>query len=410
MKTVIMAGGKGTRVSEIAKDIPKPMIPIAGKPVLEHQLEVLKKQGISQVTIVVGYLGEKIIDYFQNGVRWGIEIRYIIEEAPLGNAGALSYLRECGEDVLLINGDIVFDIDISFFYRYHAKKEAGITLLTHPNSHPYDSTLIVADESGKVIRNIKKEEEREDYKNRINAGMYIISPSVLKKLPSVAAVLDMDKDIVQSEIANEIVYAYDTTEYIKDMGTPERYRQVESDLKKGLVQKKNRINKQKAIFLDRDGTINKHKKYINKKEQMELLPEAAETIRMINQSEYLAIIVTNQPVIARGECTWEELNAIHNRLDRLLGEQGAYVDDIYICPHHPDKGFEGEVPEYKIDCECRKPKPGLLYRAAKEHNIDLTTSYMIGDTIRDFQAGEQAGCKSILVPEGLKVDIIRGIL
>jgi D-glycero-D-manno-heptose 1,7-bisphosphate phosphatase len=108
-------------------------------------------------------------------------------------------------------------------------------------------------------------------------------------------------------------------------------------------------------------------------------------------------VITNQPVIARGECGWQELNAINNKVEMLLGEKGAYLDDIFVCPHHPDKGFAGEQLEYKIDCECRKPKPGLLFKAAQKYNIDLDQSYMVGDHLRDYNAGTMAGCKSVIL-------------
>jgi D-glycero-D-manno-heptose 1,7-bisphosphate phosphatase len=189
------------------------------------------------------------------------------------------------------------------------------------------------------------------------------------------------------------MFCYDSPEYVKDMGTPDRFHQVEADYKSGVVQAKNLHNKQKAIFLDRDGTINKYVGFLRNIDNFELIEGAAEAIKLINQSGYLAIVVTNQPVIARGEVTWEQLNEIHRKMETLLGKEGAYVDGLYICPHHPDKGFAGERPEYKIVCDCRKPKPGLLLRAAKDFNIDLSKSYMIGDDDRDVEAGINANCK-----------------
>ena len=145
-------------------------------------------------------------------------------------------------------------------------------------------------------------------------------------------------------------------------------------------------------------------------DDFELIEGVAEAIKLINQSGYLAIVVTNQPVIARGEVTWEELNEIHKKMATLLGKEGAYVDGIYICPHHPDKGFEGERPEYKIDCDCRKPKPGLLLQAAKDFNIDLYESYMIGDSHRDVEAGENAGVKkSIKVEENIENSLLEKV-
>lgn len=183
------------------------------------------------------------------------------------------------------------------------------------------------------------------------------------------------------------------TEYVKDMGTPERFHQVEEDYKNGVVQAKNLHNKQKVIFLDRDGTLNKYVGFLRNIDDFELIDGASEAIKQINQSGYLAIVVTNQPVIARGEVSWDELHEIHKKMETLLGKDGAYIDGLYICPHHPDKGFEGERPEYKFDCDCRKPKPGLLLQAAKEFNIDLSQSYMIGDSNRDVEAGQNAGCR-----------------
>jgi len=130
---------------------------------------------------------------------------------------------------------------------------------------------------------------------------------------------------------------------------------------------------------------------LTKPEQFELLPGVAEAIKMINKSGYLAIVITNQPVIARGDCTWENLQQIHDKMETELGKEGAFLDAIYICPHHKDKGFEGERPEYKYDCECRKPKPGLLLQAANDFNIDLAESIMIGDSDSDKQAGNNSG-------------------
>ena len=174
---------------------------------------------------------------------------------------------------------------------------------------------------------------------------------------------------------------------------------VEENFYSGIITARNLQKPQRAIFLDRDGTINKYLGFITKSEQIELIDGVAEAIKMINQSRYLAIVVTNQPVIARGECTFDEMKKIHNRLEMLLGEKGAYLDDIIFCPHHPNKGFSGEIVELKIDCDCRKPKPGMILKMAEKYNINLSASYMVGDDIRDVEAGISAGCKSIYIGE-----------
>jgi D,D-heptose 1,7-bisphosphate phosphatase len=208
---------------------------------------------------------------------------------------------------------------------------------------------------------------------------------------------DLDRDILKKLLLVCGFYVYKTPEYIKDMGTPDRYKQVSVDIENGLVKKRNLSLPQKAVFLDRDGTINKSNGFINNPDQFELLDGVAEAIRGINQSGFLAIVITNQPVIARGEASLEDLQLIHNKMEAELGKHGAFIDDIFFCPHHPDKGFPGEKIEFKIECECRKPKPGLILQAAGKYNIDLTRSFMVGDSMADVQAGNLAGCKSVLL-------------
>lgn len=393
MQAVIMAGGKGTRIASVAKDIPKPMIQICGKPILQYQIECLKKQGIANIILIIGHLGSVIEEYFGDGSNFDVHIIYIKEDEPLGTAGALYYLKDImTDDFLLINGDIIFDVDFERFMNYHKEKGGYATIFTHPNSHPYDSGLVITDHDGFVTKWLHKEDERVFYKNRVNAGIHILSPKVLEMFQKPQK-KDLDRDVLKILIPKHKLVAYDSPEYVKDMGTPERYQMVAKDVESGLVHAKNLKNKQKAVFLDRDGTINIYKGFINKAEEFELIPGIAEIIKKINVSGYLAIIVTNQPVIARGECSLEELGRIHEKMETLLGQEGAYIDDILYCPHHPDKGFEGERREYKIECECRKPKPGMLFQAAEKYNIDLGESYMVGDDERDMEAGRRAGCK-----------------
>lgn len=401
MHIIIMAGGKGTRISEIANDIPKPMIPICGKPILEHQINCISRQGYKDITLVIGHLGHTIREYFNDGSDFGVNINYIEETAPLGTAGALYYFKDIiHNDFMLINGDIIFDINIKKFYNYHNSKNALATLFTHPNNHPYDSGIIIAKSNGVITNWLHKEEKRDFYKNRVNAGIHLFSPEILDLFKNIKKV-DLDRDILKPLISTGRLYVYDSSEYVKDMGTPERYYSVSKDIKCGKVEAKNLINKQKAVFLDRDGTINKYKNFISDTEELELIDGVAEAIKKINQSGYLAIVITNQPVIARGECTIEKLEEIHNKLETLLGKEGAYLDAIYYCPHHPDKGFEGEILEYKIVCNCRKPKPGLIFDASKDFNIDVSNSYMVGDSIHDVNAGKAAGCHTVLITDNL---------
>lgn len=408
MKVVIMAGGRGTRISSVASDIPKPMIRIDGKPVLEHEIECLRNQGFTDLILTVSHLGNIIMDYFGDGSGispatgkpFGVNISYYFEKEPLGNAGALFKIKEqLTEDFLLLNADAMFDVDFNRFVAYHKAHGGLVTLFTHPNSHPYDSGLIIADKNGSVEKWLAKEDERPRYyRNRVNAGLHVISPKVLDVEISTPKV-DLDRQLLKPLAGTGKMFCYDSPEYVKDMGTPERYYAVCEDVLSGRVKAKNLQNKQKAVFLDRDGTINKYVGFLRDIDQFELIDGAVEAIRKINNSGYLAIVVTNQPVIARGEVTFEELEEIHNKMETLLGLEGAYLDAIYFCPHHPHKGYEGEIPELKFDCDCRKPKPGMLLQAAKDFNIDLSQSWMVGDSENDVLAGKNAGCRTALLSD-----------
>lgn len=413
MKAVIMAGGKGTRISSVASDIPKPMIKIEGKPVLEHEIECLRDQGFTDLIITVSHLGSIIMDYFGDGSRFGVSIQYFNEETPLGNAGALFKLRsELEADFLLLNADAIFDVDFNRFVEAHKSHGGVVTLFTHPNSHPYDSGVLIASEDGAVEQWLTKEDARPQwYRNRVNAGLHVINPSVLDmtgidpgtigtEVEGKIVKVDLDRQILKPLCGTGTMFCYDSPEYVKDMGTPDRYEAVCRDFAAGRVKAKNLKQKQKAVFLDRDGTINKYVGFLRDIDDFELLPGVAEAVRLINASGYLAIVVTNQPVIARGEVTIPQLQEIHNKMETLLGAEGAYLDAIYYCPHHPHKGYEGEVPELKIDCDCRKPKPGMVLKAAEEFNIDLSLSWMIGDGENDIKAGKAAGCRTALIGDG----------
>lgn len=406
MKTVIMAGGKGTRISSVASDIPKPMIQVEGKPVLEHEIECLREQGFDDIIITVSHLGNIIMDYFGDGSAispvtgktFGVHIEYYFEEQPLGNAGALFQIKDkLDSDFLLLNADAMFDVDFNRFVDFHKSHGGLVTLFTHPNSHPYDSGVIIADEHGAVERWLTKEDDRPKYyRNCINAGLHVISPKILET-EIMTSKVDLDRQLLKPLAGTGKMFCYNSPEYVKDMGTPDRYYSVCEDFKEGRVKGKNLVYKQKAVFLDRDGTINKYIGFLRDIDDFELIDGVASAIKAINASGYLAIVVTNQPVIARGEVSFEELQEIHNKMETLLGEQGAYVDAIYYCPHHPHKGYEGERSELKIECDCRKPKPGMLLQAAKDFNIDLEHSWMIGDGENDITAGKNAGCHTALI-------------
>ena len=400
---VVQAGGKITQKRELTHDeIPKPLLLINGKPMIEWQILQLREYGIKEFILITGHLGEKIEEYFLDGSKWGVSIEYIRENAPLGSAGALYHVKKYAKekDVILVFGDVMFELDWNRFISFHEKKNGVVTLLAHPNAHPYDSDLLIVDKDDRVTGIDSKNNIRDyNYKNCVNAGLSIFKSCLLEQMTEEKK-LDYEAQLVKPLMENGQVFAYNTPEYVKDAGTPERFAAVCKEQLDGVWDAKCLKNKQKAVFLDRDGTINVHKGFLRSVDEFELIQGVAEGIKKLNQSPYLVIVATNQPVIARGECTFEELDNIHKKMETDLGSKGAFLNDIFFCPHHPHKGYKGEVPELKMECNCRKPKIGMLQRAADKYNIDLIQSWYVGDTTMDIQTGINAGMQTVLVKTG----------
>ena len=404
MQAVIMAGGKGTRLAALTKDeIPKPMVPIAGKPLLLWQVECLRENGITNLIMVIGHLGEKIQEYFGDGSQFGVKIEYFLEETPLGTAGSFYYLKDMLKEdkFLMMSGDLLLDIDFARMIAFHNEKGSVATLFVHPNGHPYDSDLLVLDSEERAIRFDSKHNTRDYwYDNCVNAGVFVFDKSICDRVPEPVK-RNLENDIIKGMIDEGLpVYGYRSPEYVKDVGTVDRIEQGLADIESGFVSARCLKQKQRCIFLDRDGTINKKNGFISREDEFELEECALEAIKKINKSGYLAVVITNQPSVARGLCEIEDIELIHKKLATILGREGVYLDDILFCPHHPDKGFPEENPAYKIVCDCRKPKTGMIDTAEAKYNIDLSQSWMIGDTTMDIQTGINAGLRTALVMTG----------
>ena len=400
---VILAGGFGTRLSDEYPGIPKPMVPIDGVPIIERVINECKTYGYNEVLLVLHYLPDQIVEYFGDGKRYGVSISYHIETVPMGTAGALLQVLDLLADTFLVlYADVFSAVNLDYFSEFHKKKCADISLVVHPNDHPFDSDLIVINDSNRVLAfSAPPHKGPKILANLVNAALYLVNKSSLIKYVGYSGNFDIAQKLFPDLLKNGVaIYAYNTQEYIKDMGTPDRRDRVEKDLLSGVCSSRSLDTKRNAIFMDRDGTINLERGYVRKPSELKLIPRADSAIKKINQSKYLAICITNQPVVARGECSFEMLNSIHNYLDVILGKKGAYIDSLYYCPHHPDDGFAGEISSLKKRCDCRKPAPGLLLQAADDLNIDLSNSWMIGDRTGDILAARGAGLYGAIVQTG----------
>ena len=399
-QAVILAGGFGTRLqSELGPDIPKPMAPIAGIPLLQHQLNLLSSHGFKRIIILVHHHAEYIKKYFQDGREFGLQIEYSTEKTPRGTAGAIyDCLPQLSDVFLVLYGDTYLDVNLSEFFNSKADKFAALTFC-HPNSHPFDSDLLKCDSTGRVTSVFRSSQSGEFlYKNMVNAALYVLEKRIFQTYVDSDGIMDISSELFPRLLRNnEHIQAYKSVEYIKDMGTPKRYQDVKDAISSGAADRLSGRNKRVCLFLDRDGVINREVGHLNNLDQFDLLPNVAKAIELMNRNGILVICVTNQPVVARGDLSLDELSKIHMKMEVELGRDGAYLDDIYFCPHHPDSGFKGEIEELKIVCDCRKPKPGMILKALNDYNIDPTVSWLIGDHTRDIIAGEAAGINTMLI-------------
>ena len=400
MKVVVLAGGKGTRLG--LEGLPKAMVPIDGVPLLQRTIEAAAAQGFRDFLILTGHLGAEIEDRLGDGSAFHSTIQYVREMEPLGTSGCFNQVRAyLTEPFLVVYGDILMDVDLRALVDFARRKGGAGALFAHPNDHPLDSDLIDADADGRIIAvHPKPHAQGAHYPNLVSAALYVLSPVALRYVPNNGP-SDWGKDVLPRLAAAEPLFAYRSCEYVKDIGTPDRLARAERHLQEGRLSRLALRNPKSAIFLDRDGVINEERGGVHYPAQVVLIPGAAEAIRSFNEAGVPVICVTNQPDIAKGAMSFDDLRAVMGEIDYLLARQaGAYLDDVLVCPHHPERGWAGEILELKVHCDCRKPNDGLLRKAARRHNIDLGRSWLVGDRYCDIAAAHSAGCRSILVSTG----------
>jgi histidinol-phosphate phosphatase family protein len=403
MKAVILAGGRGTRLASRTNGLPKPLALVEGKPLLAYQLELLARHRVEQVTVLCGYGAEAIRKFCGHGEAWGLPIECVDESRPLGTAGAvLEALPRLPERFLVLYGDTMVNADLARLWAAHEASHAAATLFLHPNDHPRDSDLVETDSTGSILAfHPYPHPAGAILPNQVNAALYVLEAEALRGLPPSGEPLDFGKHVFPMLLEHGLrLQGYRSLEYVKDAGTPERLDRVAADVASGLVAASSLDVPRPAVLLDRDGTINEEASYISGPGQFHLIPGAAEAIRLLRQAGYRIAVVTNQPVVARGECTFAELQRIHDFMEMELGGEGAFVDRIYFCPHHPDSGYPGEVRALKIECGCRKPGGGMVEQAARELNLDLTRSWLVGDRTGDLETARVCGLRSVLLRTG----------
>lgn len=401
-QALILCGGKGSRLGDRVLALPKPLIPVGGRPVLDHIIDVLERAGINHFILAAGYLGEAIVRHFAGRPRPGCRIEVVIEPEPRGTAGALPYVAgQLDDNFVLAYGDVFTDFDLHDMIASHARSGPLGTLLVRASDHPWDSHLIDQTESGQVLEFIDKRQPGRLYRNIANAALYVLNKKILTYIPKDRAT-DFGADIFPAVLqAGGMLRTYFLPEegFVKDMGTPDRLAAVEQYLQeRALAREASTIRAPVGIvLLDRDGVLNVDSDLIDREERLELLPGAGEAIVLLNRAGIKCYVITNQPVIARGLCSEETLACIHARLFSEVADCGGKIEAIYYCPHHPETHHREGILALRRGCRCRKPAPGLIFQAQRDHGFNLAEAVMVGDRATDLRAGRAAGIRTVLI-------------
>lgn len=393
-EVAILAGGRGTRLDERTRGLPKPLVMLAGKPLLEHQIELCARHGFTRLLLLVHHEHQQIRDHVGDGSRFGVVIEYQVEAQPRGTAGALiDALERLEPTFLTLYADIFLDVDLRRLLSVHQQRQADVTLLVQPSDHMHEADLVEVDDHDFIVAfHPYPHPEGRYQRNLANAALYAANRSAFSDSALSSAPTDLARQTFPELLrSGRRLFAYRSPEYIKDVGSPERLDRVAREIEAGVPARLSGRTPRSAVFLDRDGTLNREVHHLTRLEQLELIDGATDAVARLNQSGYLTVVVTNQSVVARGELSLESLDTIHARLEQLLGLGGAYLDRIYVCPHHP---------ESTGDCDCRKPAPGMIEAATRDLAIDRQRAWLVGDTTSDIETGRRAGVRTILVKTG----------
>ena len=401
MQFVIQTGGEGTRLKKITKGQSKSLVKILNKTIIDFQIKNILKFNSKKIIILNNKKYEKFESILKK--KYKNIFRFFNESKKLGTGGSLFSLNNIKEEYfIMLYGDLVLNFDFKIFFRFHKRKKSDLTIVTHPNTHPFDSDLVITDKNARVIKFFNKPHTQKNIGNSSLAGIFAFNKKILNVIKE-NKYQDFSKHIIPTLLKKKLkIYSYYSREYIKDAGTINRIKEVEKDIKSKKFYKLNLQNKLPAIFLDKDGVLNKQidkKHYQNVKE---VYPNSAKAIKIINDNNYLTVLVTNQPAIAKGLVKENKVLKDFRYLETYFGSRGCFIDKIYYCPCHPEKGFQGEVKKYKRNCNWRKPNNGMIKHAVKELNIDLNKSLMIGDRNEDFLAAKKSGIQFYMIGSKIK--------
>jgi D,D-heptose 1,7-bisphosphate phosphatase len=396
-RAVLLAGGLGTRLRPLTETIPKCLVPVAGRPLLDYWIEALADAGVRDVLVNTHHLRGQVRAYIDDVNRKRtLQIVETYEPALLGSAGTIHANRgwmDGADDCLIVYADNFSSVDLADLLAYHRCHGDPMTMLLFRAPDPRAAGIAELDAEGRVVSFVEK--PRQPAGDLANAGVYVVTAEAYRQIADMNA-FDFGFDVLPrfvGRMRGRIVQGYH-----RDIGTMEAL----TDAARVAYDRTARHEPGRpAVFLDRDGTVIEHVHYLCNPEEVRLIPGVAEAIRRLQSRGYACVIVTNQSVVGRGMLTEEGLEGIHQVMHRQLAEHGVALDGLYFCPTAPV-----QADPLTIEHPDRKPAAGMLLRAAGELQLDLSRSWMIGDSLSDVLAGQNAGCRgSILVRTGRGAEV-----
>lgn len=401
-QAVVVCGGRGTRLASVLGDLPKALAPVADRPLLDHLLADLAAAGVSEVLLLAGVEGERLRDAAQDLAPAGLRVHTEIEAQPRGTAGALHPVaHRLDERFFYVLGDIYTALDWARLAAAATANGGLGTLLVHRSSHPEDSDLLALDDGDGICGWVGRGPDGRSTAAVVtaaltNAGVAVLHRRLLDYIPPDRPT-DLFGEVIPRRVdARAALYGYRSCEYVKDLGTPERLRSVDADVRTGRA-----YHRAEGVLLDRDGVLNVEVGPIHHPDQLALLPGAAEALGRLNRASIRTALVSNQAVVARGLCSGETLDAIHRRLADLLAQQGAHLDGVFFCPHHPETHHGEGDPSLRGPCSCRKPAVGLVESALERLSLSAGRAVVVGDSSVDLQLAANAGLPAIGLATGL---------
>lgn len=384
-QAVILVGGKGTRLGTITETIPKPLIQVGENPFLDLLIKEFVRHGMRDIILLAGHLGERVVERYAEREVDGCSIRVVVEEEPAGTGGALRHAANYLHDTFfLANGDSVFDFNY-------------LDLVTQDLSGPWVGKMALrplkggsrygaVTAEGSLITGFSEKNSDLDGEC-MNAGVYVLRKSILDYMGG-ASFCSLERDVFPQLVSEGLLRGYSYDGLFVDIGVPEDLEWARCNLLERL--------RKPAVFLDRDGVLNKDSGYVHSPEDFEWVPGAPQAVKRLNDQGYYVFVVTNQAGVAKGYYGEEAVLTLHAWMNEQLRSTGAHIDDYFYCPHHP----EGVVEALRVDCPCRKPRPGMLHRALERWPVDLQGSFLVGDKESDIEAAKQARIPGYLFDGG----------